>query len=98
MHRRLSIGAVLAIAGVLLAQLAAPSPSAAQTYSGTGTPAIPGTRTPEQSPATAAPAPVPTANPPAPAGSSPAIGSGTSAPAPGLSFGAAPAPLVSPNR
>ena len=96
MHRNLSATAALAIAALGLAQIAAPSPSLAQTYLGTGTPAIPGTRTPEQSPATSVQVPAFSAPPASPSG--PAVSGSTTAPEPGLSFGAAPAPIVSPNR
>jgi hypothetical protein len=94
MHRKPSAAAVLSIAALVVALVGAPRPSVAQSYQGTPTPAISGTRTLEQSPATVVHAP---RGAPAPAGMSPAIG-GTSEPAPGLSFGAAPAPIVSPNR
>jgi hypothetical protein len=97
MYRKLSVAAAL-IAGSILAQNGAASPSIAQSYSGTGTPAITGTRTPEQSPATSVQAPATGPSAAAPASTGPAIGGSTSAPSPGLSFGAAPAPIVSPNR
>jgi hypothetical protein len=99
MHRRLSAAASLAITAVVLAQVAAPRSGVAQTYLGTPTPAITGTHTPEQNPATAVQSPAVSARSgTAPAGTGPAIEGSTSAPAPGLSFGAAPAPIVSPNR
>jgi hypothetical protein len=94
--RKLFVTAALAIAILGLAQIAAPGPSLAQTYLGTGTPAITGTHTPEQSPATSVQMPAFSA--PYAATPGPAINESTSAPEPGLSFGAAPAPIVSPNR
>jgi hypothetical protein len=99
MHRKLSVSSAFSFAALVLAQVGSANPSVAQTYLGTPTPAIAGTHTPEQNPATAVQAP-PTSAPSgaAPAGTGPTIGGGTSAPAPGLSFGAAPAPIVSPNR
>jgi hypothetical protein len=62
-----------------------------------GPPQLPGTWTPEQSPATTI---VPPATAPvAPTNPGQATGTGTAAPpSPGLSFGAAPPPVVSPNR
>jgi hypothetical protein len=93
MHRKPSAAAVLSIAALVLALVGAPRLSVAQSYQGTPTPAITGTRTLEQSPATVVQAPRAA---PVPAGRSPA--SSTGEPAPGLSFGAAPAPIVSPNR
>jgi hypothetical protein len=96
MHRKCCAAAALAAAAFVLARAGAPSLGVAQTYQGTPTPAIAGTRTPEQNPATSVQAPAISApNATAPG---PVIGGGTSAPAPGLSFGAAPAPIVSPNR
>jgi hypothetical protein len=78
-------------AGLLLAQASAPA--------NLGVPAVPGTYTPESSPATAPAAPSPGS------GSVPAPGAGTAAPAgpaapsgPAYSFGAAPGPVVSPGR
>jgi hypothetical protein len=99
MHRKLSAAAALAIAALVLAQIGAPTPGVAQTYLGTPTPAITGTHTPEQNPATAVQSPAVAARSgTVPAGTGPAIEGSTSAPSPGLSFGAAPAPIVSPNR
>jgi hypothetical protein len=96
MHRKLSVTAALATATLGLAQIAALSPSLAQTYLGTGTPTITGTHTPEQSPATSVQMPVFSA--PYAATPGPAISESTNEPEPGLSFGAASAPIVSPNR
>jgi hypothetical protein len=62
-----------------------------------GPPQLPGTWTPEQNPATTIVPP--TAAPVAPANRGQATGTGNAAPpSPGLSFGAAPPPVVSPNH
>jgi hypothetical protein len=99
MPRKLSVSSALSFAALVLAQVGSATPSIAQTYLGTPTPAITGTRTPEQSPATAVQSPAISApSGAARAGTGPAIEGSTSAPSPGLSFGAAPAPIVSPNR
>jgi len=90
MHRLLPAGCALALAGLILAQGTPPATNL-------GTPQTPGTRTPEQNPATVVtiPQPPPAATPSAP---SPAIPVSPGTPAPGISFGAAPPPLISPNR
>ena len=88
-----ALAASIGLAGLLHAQLGAPGGS------NLGVPAVPGTRTPESSPATA----VSPLQSPAPGGASDtgagSTGAGTAtAPMPGISFGAAPPPLISPNR
>jgi hypothetical protein len=98
MQRIVSVATALAIAGLALGQIGFAAPSAAQSY--LGTPATPGTRTPEQSPATSVSIPqisAPSATSPAgpPASAVPGNGAASS---PGLSFGAAPAPITSPGR
>jgi hypothetical protein len=99
MHRKLSVSSALSFAALVLGQIGALNPCVAQTYLGTPTPAIAGTHTPEQNPATAVQTPATSApSGAAAAGAGPAIEGSTGAPAPGLSFGAAPAPIVSPNR
>jgi hypothetical protein len=89
MQYKIPSATALVLAGLLMAQ------TTGTTYN-LGTPTIPGTRTPEQSPATTIW--VPPAGPPATAAP---IASGEAAGpplSPGLSFGAAPPPVVSPNR
>jgi hypothetical protein len=84
-------GPALAVAaGLLLAQLGAPS--------NLGVPAVPGTNTPESSPATTPVAPSAGVGTPqaSTAGTAPAAPAATGGPA--YSFGAAPAPVVSPGR
>ena len=93
MNRKSSVAATVLFIAAFLALVGAPRPSIAQSYGGTPSPAITGTHTPEQSPATSVQAPRAAG---APAAASSAIG--TSPPASGLSFGAAPAPIVAPNR
>jgi hypothetical protein len=89
MNRRF---AAVALAGLLLAQIGTPGGS------NLGVPAVPGTRVPESNPATSiAPSQSPAPSGPAAPSSGEATIS-TPAPAPSLSFGAAPPPLVSPNR
>jgi hypothetical protein len=80
---------------LVLALVGAPRRSVAQSYQGTPTPAITGTRTSSKAQRLSCRRPVRLlrrrrARTPR--------SSGTSEPAPGLSFGAAPAPIVSPNR
>lgn len=90
--------AVLAVAGMVLAQLLTPGAP------NLGIPAVPGTRVPESNPATAV-TPPPSYTP----GSSGAAPSGSAAPppapsepaapsGPAYSFGAAPPPMTSPGR
>jgi hypothetical protein len=96
-HRKLPTRAILIAAGLILPQLAAPTEGVSQTY--LGTPATPGTRTPEQSPATevqAPPTPAPRAATPSTAGT--AESTGPTTPSSGISFGAAPPPITSPGR
>ncbi|HTZ38228.1 MAG TPA: hypothetical protein VMB84_19545 [Stellaceae bacterium] len=81
-----------AVAGLLMAQLGSGSYSP-------GVPAIPGTRTPESSPATA----VPSAPSAAPSVTAPGAASTAGSPlgtnsGPAYSFGAAPPPVVSPGH
>jgi hypothetical protein len=84
------VSSVMMMAAALLFAQATTSPYTP------GPPQLPGTWTPEQSPAT-------TVVPPAAASTAPPnpgqpTGSVTAAPSPGLSFGAAPPPVISPNR
>lgn len=86
--------AALIAAGVVLAQLSAPGAS----YNG-GIPSVPGTSVPESSPATTIPAPRNTAPSSSPAAPTGGTGAGvSSATGPAYSFGAAPAPIISPGR
>jgi hypothetical protein len=87
-----NLAASLALAGVILAQVAVPG-----TYN-LGPPITPGTRVPESNPGTAVQMP----QAPAPSGPSPAA-TFSSAPAssssgPAYSFGAAPGPTGAPGR
>jgi hypothetical protein len=85
-----------AIAGLFLAQMNAPGAS-----SNLGVPALSGTRTPEQSPATAVPsAPSYGADGvPSPASGAGAAAASPSPPSgPAYSFGAAPPPITAPSR
>jgi hypothetical protein len=88
------LAAILTAAGLVLAQL---STSGSSTL---GVPSVPGTRVPESNPATSVmpppnSAPSGLAAPSASAGSTPGPSSNSG---PAYSFGAAPAPLVSPGR
>jgi len=86
------LAASLAMAGLVLAQIGAPS-------SNLGIPQVPGTRTPESNPATAMPSPQisgsSTQTAPSTAGATTAPGTASG---PGYSFGAAPPPIASPGR
>jgi hypothetical protein len=101
LHRKPVASAAIAAAGLITALIAVP----AVAQNTIGPPSTPGTRTPEQSPINQTPvaptlptpstiaAPSAAVGPPATA----TTGDG-SASSPGLSFGAAPAPVVSPGR
>ena len=85
--------AALAMAGLMLAQMNTPG-----SYN-LGIPAVPGTRVPESNSATAV---SPSQSPALGNSTAPGTGAGAAgqnaAPATGISFGAAPPPLISPNR
>jgi hypothetical protein len=92
-----SLAIAVGLAGQVFAQMNTPTGS----YN-LGTPAVPGTRTPESNPATAVPSsPSPGAGglattPPTSTGVG--ITSPYATQGPGTSFGAAPPPIVSPSR
>jgi hypothetical protein len=90
----------LTTAGLIVAQIAAAGPAAAQSQ--LGPPTTPGMRSPEQTlnQELVTPTPPPTmARQGGPAGPPAAVFPGDgAASSPGLSFGAAPPPIVSPNR
>jgi hypothetical protein len=86
--------AALAAAGLLLAQTGTPSYNL-------GVPAVPGTRVPENNPATAMPSPQSSetgATAPTPGASAVPTQSPGAASGPGYAFGAAPPPITSPSR
>jgi hypothetical protein len=85
--------AALVLAGLILAQIGAPSSNS------TGIPATPGTRVPEDSPATRLPPPQsygPSSLSTPSLGTTPTVPNGNTGPA--YSFGAAPPPIVSPGK
>ena len=85
--------AALVLAGLMLAQLSAPGGNS------TGIPATPGTRVPEDSPATRLPPPQsygPSSLSTPSLGTTPTVPNGNTGPA--YSFGAAPPPVVSPSK
>ena len=92
MQRNLS---ALAVAGLILAQA-----NTGASYNG-GIPLVPGTRVPESNPAIPGPAPftpAPSSGSGISTNSETAPAPSTSSTGPAYSFGAAPAPIVSPNR
>ena len=84
----------LAVAGLMLAQV-----NTGASYNG-GIPLVPGTRVPESNPTIPGPVPFTPApsSPVGPASPGTASAPSTSSQGPAYSFGAAPAPIVSPNR